>query len=258
MINKIKNNLSNGKISIGSWMQIPDASIAEIMGKAGYDWIVVDLEHGPFSISQLPNIFRAIELGGTLPFARVAENKAKDIKRALDSGAKGIIIPSITSDKELRDSINWAYYPPKGIRGVGYSRANLFGKNFDYYFEKQAKNIFIVAQIENIEAIDNLDKILQVDGLDSIIVGPYDLSGSMNITGLFEHPDFIRTYDLIKNKAKKYSIPMGLHIPMPDPFQLKKEIDEGVQFLAYGIDASFLINSAQKPTEKNLKKLKKR
>ena len=247
MIKKIKTKLKNHEHFIGSWLQIADTSVAEIMGKAGYDWVAVDLEHGHFSNQILADIFRALELGGTLPFARVAYCNAKDIKYALDSGARGIILPMIETAEQLQQGINWINYPPKGQRGVGYSRCNLFGRDFDNYRENIAENIFVVAQIEHIRAVDNIEQILTIKGLDAVMVGPYDLSGSMNLTGQFEHPDFLMIMEKIFQSAKNVGIPMGLHIVQPDKKLLEEKIKEGYQFIAYGIDAVFLYNACKNP-----------
>ena len=116
----IRGRLRGGGHSIGSWMQIPHASVAEIMGQAGYDWVAVDMEHGAVSASQLPDLFRALELGGTLPLARLAQGHPKDCKQALDAGAGGVSVPMVESAqqlKEVRDACRW---PPAGTRGVGF------------------------------------------------------------------------------------------------------------------------------------------
>ena len=247
MIKTIKDNLKDGKPTIGTWLQISSPDVAEILGKAGYDWVAVDLEHGGFPRSVLKDIFRALELNDTVPLARVAQTHPKDIKQALDAGAQGIILPMIESKAQLEDGISWSYYPPKGTRGVGYCRANLFGENFDEYIKKFSSKVLIVAQIEHINAIANLDDILSVSDLDAIMVGPYDLSGSMGVTGQFDHPDFIRTLDDIFQKARHHAIPMGLHIVQPDKKLLADKIKQGYQLIAYGIDAVFLYNAAQNP-----------
>ncbi len=132
-ITTIRRKLSEGKYSVGSWMQIPSPSVAEIMGQAGYDWVAVDMEHGAISVHQLPDIFRALELGNTLPVVRIAQGHPKDCKQALDAGAGGVIIPMVDSPEQLemvRDACRW---PPAGNRGVAFTRANLFGKYFDNY-----------------------------------------------------------------------------------------------------------------------------
>lgn len=245
-ISKIRKQLSSGLYSVGSWIQIPDSSIAEIMGKSGYDWVAVDLEHGSVSVSQLPNLFRAIELGGTLPLARVAQGSTKDCKQALDAGAGGIIIPMIESAKQLSEVISACRWPPSGTRGVGFSRANTFGKYFESYFD-EAQNPLIVAMIEHINAVNDLDEILNVDGLDAIFVGPYDLSASMGITGKFDELDFVNAIEKIKSLCAERNIACGMHIVKPDSDLLKSRIAEGYQFIAYSIDSVFITTSAEIP-----------
>jgi len=184
-INQIRQKLQNNQESIGSWMQIPHASVAEIMGQAGYDWVAVDLEHGAISVHQLPDLFRALGLCGTLPLARLAQGDAKDCKQALDAGAGGVIVPMISSAEQLLQVRNACCCPPAGTRGVAFSRANLFGKHFNDYIT-EAQSPLLVAMIEQISAVNDLEKILQVQGLDAILIGPYDLSASMGLTAKFE------------------------------------------------------------------------
>tara|TARA_B100001093_G_scaffold514004_1_gene587103 strand:- start:478 stop:1239 length:762 start_codon:yes stop_codon:yes gene_type:complete len=246
-IQKIRKSLSQGNTSIGSWVQIPHASIAEIMGQAGYDWVAVDMEHGAISCHQLPNLFRAIELGGTLPLARVAEGVEKDCKQALDAGAGGLIIPMVENAKQLQKVVDFSSWPPKGNRGVGFSRANLFGKNFDQYIE-EAQQPLIIAMIENINALDELDDILKVQGLDAILIGPYDLSASMNLTARFKEQKFLDAMETIKDKANKAKIPCGVHIVEPDKSDLKKKIDAGYRFIPFSIDSVVLEKFIKNPS----------
>lgn len=240
----IREKLQNGKVSIGTWQQIPHASISEILGHAGYDWVALDLEHGSVGVDQLPNLFRAIELGGTLPLARIAESKPNDCKQALDAGAGGIIAPMIENAEQIKMVRNACCWPPVGTRGVGFSRGNLFGKNFESY-KKEAQLPLLIAQIEHINAVNNLDEILQVKGLDAIIVGPYDLSASMGITGKFDTRKFIEVMDSIINSCKKYNVPCGDHVVQPNQKLLEKRIQQGYKFIAFGIDGVFLYHSAQ-------------
>lgn len=228
-------------------MQLCDGSVAEIMGRAGYDWVAVDLEHGSFALDRLPDICRALELGGTVPFARVAQNACKDIKQAIEAGARGIIVPMIESAAEMRRAVEWANYPPAGRRGVGYSRANGFGKNFAAHFAGFNASLVLVAQIESIAAVRCLEEILTVPGVDALIVGPYDLSASMGLTGQFTHPEFLAALALIEQKARAVHVPMGLHIVQPNPELLRSKIAAGYQFIAYGLDAVFLYSSAVNP-----------
>lgn len=240
-VQQIRERLRSGGHSIGSWMQIPHPSIAEIMGQAGYDWVAVDMEHGAIAVHQLPDLFRALELGNTLPLARIAQGHPKDCKQALDAGAGGIIVPMIESAEQLvavRDACRW---PPAGTRGVGFSRANLFGKHFDAYRE-EAQAPLLVAMIEHHRAVANLEKILMVDGLDAILIGPYDLSASMGLTAQFDHPDFCAVMENIRRFAEVHAIPAGIHVIAPSREQLLQRLDEGYRFLAYSIDAVMLNN----------------
>jgi 2-dehydro-3-deoxyglucarate aldolase len=245
-IQELRGRLRNGGHSIGSWMQIPHASVAEIMGQAGYDWVAVDLEHGSIGVHQLPDLFRALELGGTLPLARLARGHFKDCKQALDAGAAGVIVPMVASAERLiavRDACRW---PPAGTRGVGFSRANLFGKHFDAYRE-EAQAPLLVAMIEHIRAIDNLEAILDIEGLDALLIGPYDLSASMGLTAQFDHPDFQSTMERIRTHAIQRQIPCGVHVINPSPEQLLQRLNKGYKFLAYSIDTVMLNHTAARP-----------
>ncbi len=241
---EIRKSLAAKQPSIGSWMQIPHPSIAEIMGQAGYDWVAVDMEHGAVAVHQLPDLFRALELGGTLPLARVAEGSIKDCKQALDAGAGGVIVPMIESAAQLNQVRDACCWPPAGSRGVGFSRANLFGKHFDAYCE-EAQAPLLVAMIEHIRAVDTMEEILSVEGLDAILIGPYDLSASMGLTGQFESKAFLSALDRIRECCSQRGIASGVHVVMPDVAMLQQRIKEGYLFLAYSIDALFLGNSAQ-------------
>ncbi len=245
-VGELRARLRSGGHSVGSWMQIPHASVGEIMGHAGYDWIAVDLEHGAIDVNDLPDLFRALELGETLPFARLAKGDPKDCKQALDAGAAGVIIPMVEHASrlmELRDATRW---PPAGSRGVGFSRANLFGKNFHEY-AKEAQSPFLVAMIENATAIDDLASILEVDGLDAILVGPYDLSASLGNVGEFDSDAFGAAMQRIRALAAKHEIACGVHVVQPIPEDLVARLEQGYRFLAYGIDAAMLIQSSLRP-----------
>ncbi len=245
-ITDIRKKLNNGGISVGSWMQIPHSSIAEIMGQSNYDWVAVDMEHGAISVHQLPDLFRALELGNTLPLVRLAHGHSKDCKQALDAGAGGVIVPMIKNADQLRKVRDATRWPPSGNRGVAFSRANLFGKNFNEYI-KEAKQPLLIAMIEHIDAINELDDILKVDGLDAILIGPYDLSASMNLTAQFDHPEFAKAIRDIKSKSESANIPCGIHVVSPSVDDLKEKIDDNYRFIAYSIDSVILTNFLRKP-----------
>jgi 2-dehydro-3-deoxyglucarate aldolase len=245
-IRDIRQRLCNGGVTVGSWIQIPHASVAEIMGRAGYDWVAVDMEHGAISPHQLPDLFRALELGGTLPLVRLAQGHPKDCKQALDAGAGGVIVPMVESAEQLQAVRDACCWPPAGSRGVGFSRANLFGKDFDAY-QAEARSPLLVAMIEHVRAVERLDAILDVDGLDALLVGPYDLSASMGLTGRFDHDDFKAAMQRIKDLAGRIGVPAGVHVVQPSKSELGQRIREGYRFLAYSIDAVMLRTGAERP-----------
>lgn len=247
-VSDIRALMAKDQATVGTWLQLPSADVAELMARAGYDWVAVDMEHGAFGRTGLPDIFRAIECGGAAPFARLPEATKTHIKSALEAGAQGLIFPMIETRPQLDAAINWALYPAHGgERGVGYSRANVFGKDFDAYMAGISKDLFLVAQIEHIRAVENLDALLTHPRLDAIMVGPYDLSGSMGLTAQFDHPDFVAAMQAINAACKKHKAVMGLHIVQPDPAVLASRIAEGCRFIAYGIDATFLWLGAERP-----------
>ena len=249
-IESIRQKLKREEISIGSWMQLNSPDVAEIMGCSGYDWIVVDMEHGAISRSCLPNIFRAIELGNALPIARIPEGTLSYCKEVLDSGAGGIIAPMVMDSDQLEQIVNWCRWPPKGKRGVGFSRANTYGKYF-FEYQKEARSPIIIAQIEHIKAIDNLESILKVEGLDATLIGPYDISASMGLTGELEHPDVHKACQKIIDISNEIGIPTGIHVVDADKKKLDSSIELGYKFIAYAIDAVFLNLSCENPL-KNL------
>ena len=257
-IHDIRALLAAGKATVGTWLQLPSADVAELMARAGYDWVAADMEHASFSRAVLPDIFRAVENGGAVPFARLPEASKTAVKAALEAGAQGLIFPMIESRRQLDAAIDFATYPGQDAwrknggqageyRGVGYCRANAFGRNFDTYLNGLAPDIFLVAQIEHVRAVENLDDILSHPRLDAIMVGPYDLSGSMGLTGRFDHPDFLAAVEAVRVGCERHGVFMGLHIVRPDAGELDRQIENGARFIAYGIDAVFLWLGAERP-----------
>lgn len=245
---EIREMMRGGTATIGTWLQFPSADVAEVLGASGYDWVAADMEHGAFTRAVLPDVFRAIERGGAAPFARIAQAELRPIKDALDSGAQGLIFPMIESREQLDRAISLALYPDAGgSRGVGYSRANMYGRDFDAYRETSAREVLLVAQIEHIRAVEQIDSILSHPRLDAIMVGPYDLSGSMGLTGQFDHPDFVAVMDRINTACIRHGMAMGNHVVQPEPERLAKCIADGYRFIAYGIDAVFLLHGCTCP-----------
>jgi len=239
MIN-LKEKLRNCEVSIGSWITLGHPSIAEIMAKAGFDWLTVDMEHSAITLHHAQHLIQVIELCGVLPLVRVGENNPTLIKRVMDAGAHGVIVPMVNTKDDAVKAVDSVRYPPMGKRGVGLARAQGYGLEFDRYKEWVNKESVVIVQIEHIEAIKNLEEILGVDGVDGSIIGPYDLSGSMGMPGEFENQEFrkaITHYESICRKMKK---PMGFHIVQPDREKLMENKKSGYTFIAIGVDILYL------------------
>ncbi len=228
------------KGTIGSWITIPHASIAEIMAKAGFDWLVIDMEHSPICISGAEEMIRVIQLCGIPVLVRVGENNACLIKRVMDSGASGVIVPMVNTMEEAKKAVMAVKYPPKGQRGVGLARAQGYGTLFEEYQRWVAEESTVIVQVEHIQAVNNLDEILSVEHVDGVIVGPYDLSASLGIPGQFNHIDMLKALDTIKNCIQKGIKPFGFHVVDPDVNAAIAKFQDGYSFLAFGVDFLFL------------------
>ena len=226
--------------SLGSWITIGHPAVAEIMSAAGFDWLTIDLEHSAISIERAEELIRVIDLSGVKPLVRLSSNNSEQIKRVMDSGAHGIIVPMVKTEKEARQAIDAVHYPPLGNRSVGLARAQEYGVGFQKYFEWQKENAMVLVQIEHVEAVENIDAIFSVEGLSGYIVGPYDLSASMGIPGQFEHEKMLTALDRIKDSAEAHKIPSGIHIVEPDVDELRKRVSQGYKFIAYGVDMRML------------------
>jgi 2-dehydro-3-deoxyglucarate aldolase len=253
----IRAKLRRGETTIGTWLQIPSPDVAEIVSRLGYDWAALDMEHGSFTRAHLPDMFRALERWGTLPFVRLPEATLRNIKDALDSGARGLIFPMIANREQLDRAIAWSLYPggrefAEGKRGVGFSRANCFGQDFADHvntWERQGSgnDLVLVAQIEHRDALAHLDALFSHPRLDAYMIGPYDLSASMGCTARFDDPGFLAALALIEERAAAHKIPKGYHVVDPDEEELRRKAAAGYTFIAYGIDSLFLRKQGARP-----------
>jgi 2-keto-3-deoxy-L-rhamnonate aldolase RhmA len=241
------------KTSIGSWVTLNNPSIAEIMADAGFDWLCIDMEHSVIDYFEAQQLIVAIQSKGIKAFVRVGENNIRIIKRVLDAGADGIIIPSVNSVEEARKAVRAMYYPPFGSRGVGLSRAQSYGFNFEHYRDVTSKDIKLIVQIEHINAINELEEILQTDGVDGTFIGPYDLSGSIGCPGEWDSPALIDALKKYEDTVRKYDKLIGFHVVPPDYALVQEKINKGYNFIAFCFDAYFLGNTIREKL-KNKKK----
>jgi len=239
----LKRKLKDNQLTIGSWITIGNTSIAEILANAGYDWLVVDLEHTTISLEQAGELIRTIELSGVSSLVRLTSNDQNQIKRVMDAGAQGIVVPMVKNVEDAKSAVAATRYPPLGNRGVGLARAQGYGASFQEYLSWQSDiedGPVVVVQIEHIDAVANLKEILSVEGVDAFIIGPYDLSCSMGIPGEFDHPEFKQIIKNIIEIGCKTDAVSGLHVVEPDIEKLNEAIKVGHKFIAYSVDIRML------------------
>jgi len=240
-MNKIlKTKFKNKKRTIGSWITIGNTAIGEIMANVGFDWLVIDMEHSTISIDICGELIRVIDLAGVSPLVRLSSNDPNQIKRVMDAGAHGIIVPMVNGKLDAEQAVNSVHYAPKGERGVGLGRAQGYGNKFEEYLKWQKNSPVVIVQIEHKDAIINLDEILNVTGVDGFIIGPYDLSCSLGVPGNFDDPRFITAMNEIEEKGLKLNKSIGLHIVEPDTDQIIQAINKGYNFIAYSVDFRLL------------------
>ncbi len=240
MHNSLKKYLAAGGTALGSWITLANPGLAEIMARAGFAWLAVDLEHSVITIREAEELIRVIGLAGVAPLVRLSWNDHIQIKRVMDAGAHGVIVPMVNSAAEAAAAVAAVYYPPRGTRGVGLGRASGYGSGFAAYTNWLADNAVVIVQVEHIRAVENLEAILDTPGVDGFIVGPYDLSGSLGRPGEFEHPDFLAAMDRIREVAAAKSALAGIHVIEPDPADLRRRLDQGYRFVAYSLDIRML------------------
>lgn len=241
----LKNKLKNNQLTIGSWVTIGHPSVIDIMASAGFEWLVVDMEHTSIDLTTAHNLIATIQANGMKALVRVSKNEEVIIKRVLDMGADGIVVPMIKSKLEALEAIGYAKYPPVGKRGVGLFRAQKYGLGFDEYKKWVNEELVIIAQIEHYEAVNNIEEIITTDGIDGVIIGPYDLSGSMGFPGEYIREDVKEAIAKVLKVCKEKNIPSGFHVIESDPSKLQERINEGCTFLAYSLDFFFLGDSAR-------------
>jgi 2-dehydro-3-deoxyglucarate aldolase len=228
------------KVSLGSWITLNHFSIVEIMADACFDWLCIDMEHSVIDYFDAEKLIATIQAKGIKAFVRVGENNSRIIKRVLDAGADGIIVPMVNSEQEAIKAVESVKYPPLGKRGVGLARAQDYGFGFEEYKENKAKEIKLIVQIEHVDAVNNLKSIIEVHGVDGTFIGPYDLSGSMGKPGKYDDDDVKKVLQKYEETVKQYDKLVGFHVIQPDHNLVREKMDKGYNFIAFSLDTLFL------------------
>ncbi len=237
MKNELKRKLKDGEVVLGTTVTIGHPDISETLGLLGYDWLLLDTEHAPMEVGTVQNLLQAMSGSKSVPIVRVAWNDMVLVKRALDIGAFGVIVPWVNSKEEASRAVQAVRYPPVGLRGYGPRRASLLDSSYEGTADEE---VFLGIQIETEKAIDNLDEILSVPGLDAALVGPADLSLSLGILKQYDHPKFVSAMQRIADAAKRHNIVAGM-LAVDD---VSKRAAQGFQLLNLSADIVFLKNGA--------------
>ena len=241
---QIKQRLRQGETLNGCWLSLGSSLTAEIVGMAGFDWVLIDLEHGAGAEKDVLHQLQALEHTPAASIVRIESTQRQRMHRVLDMGAEGIMCPRITNTEEAKTIAGDLHYPPQGNRGIAKMvRATGFGQHFSEYYKNERENILGIVQIETIEVLQHLEAIASLDGIDVLFIGPSDLSMALGVFGQFDHPLFKAAVKATMDAALKAGKAVGILLPNPDDFAMYHEM--GMRMIASGGDSSFVAEGAR-------------
>ncbi|OHE89485.1 MAG: hypothetical protein A3G75_12225 [Verrucomicrobia bacterium RIFCSPLOWO2_12_FULL_64_8] len=233
---------------VGTWLNLGSPVTAELAGLAGFDWVLLDHEHGPGGEDTMLHQLQAVAATPAVPIVRIAANEIPRYKRALDMGARGILVPFVSTVAEAETSVAAMRYPPRGIRGVAkIHRGSGFGANFDEYYRRAHEWLVNAVQIETPGAVANVEGIAALDGIDVLFVGPVDLTCNMGIPEQFDHPRFLAAVRDVAAAARKHGKAAG--ILLHNPALVAQFRDWGFTFVALGSDGGAVRAGLQRNLE---------
>lgn len=232
--------MAQRELLLGSWVTIGHPIIAEVMADAGFDWLAIDMEHSAITLAEAQVLMQATHATSAVPLARVESNNPVQIKRVLDAGAHGVIVPMVNSPDDAERAVSASKYPPTGIRGVGLARAQAYGFGFEEYRDGLQSDITVIVQIEHVDAIEVIDEILATPGVSGSIIGPYDLSGSLGLPGQLDHPSVVEAVSIYEKACAARGKPAGYHVVPPDKHLAEEYVERGYTFVGLSLDTLFL------------------
>lgn len=239
--------LWSGRPAIGTLITLDSLQVAEVMALCGYDWLFIDMEHSTLGVTEVQRLVQVVgERCDTI--VRVAENSDVCIKRVLDTGCDGIMVPQVNTAADAARAVRAAKYPPQGTRSVGIARAHGYGLSFAEYVQAANERTSVVVQIEHATAVENIDNILGIEGIDAVFVGPYDLSGSLNRLGDVQSDEVQQAIERVRSACRQAKMPLGIFVTDADA--ARTQIAAGCAFVAVGIDLGVLARAALEALEK--------
>jgi len=240
--NRLKRDLAAGKVSCGATVTIASTAVAEILSRVGLDWLWFDTEHTALTLENVAMMLQACNGSRTSTIVRVPWNDKTMIKRALDLGPDGLIIPEIRTAEQAEAAIRAMKYPPRGERGAGLGRAQCYGMHMGEYFASADDEVMMIAQVEHFTAVENIDEIVSVDGVDSVFIGALDLSGSMGRLGQTDDPEVEDAVQKVLASCQRAGVSCGIVALGADA--AKRRAAEGFTNLIVGIDVLYLHGAA--------------
>jgi len=245
----LKKRLQQGETLHGCWLNLGSSVTAEIVGMSGFDWVLIDLEHGAGVEKDVLHQLQALEHTPAAAVIRVESSQRQRIHRVLDMGAEGVMVPRIGNATEAAAVASGLHYPPDGSRGIAKMvRASGFGQNFPDYYKNAKENILGVVQIETAEVLGHLDAVAALPGIDVLFIGPSDLSMELGVFGQFDHPLFKDAVQATVDAAQKAGKATGILLQNPDDH--KKYHDIGIRMIACGADGTFVSQGARNMANK--------
>jgi 2-keto-3-deoxy-L-rhamnonate aldolase RhmA len=241
-MNDFRARLRNGEKLYGTMVTLPSAATAEVLAALGFDWLFIDAEHGPLETRELLGLLQAVS-HRVACIVRVPSCDEVAIKKALDLGAHGIIVPQVNSAEQAASAVRFARYPPEGARGVGLARAHGYGARFKEYVESANREIAVIVQAEHARAVESIDAIVRVPGVDAVLLGPYDLSASLGKMGKVDDPAVVAAIGRVTDACRAARMPLGFF--GVSAAAVKPYAERGYTLLVAGVDTALLGGAAR-------------
>jgi 2-keto-3-deoxy-L-rhamnonate aldolase RhmA len=246
MVETFRRRLKAGETLLGTMVTLPLAAVAEILADVGFDWLFIDGEHGPLGTTEILAIMQAV--GNRIAcVVRVPGAEEAPIKKILDQGAEGIIVPQVNTVEQAASIVRYARYAPAGSRGVGLARAHGYGMRFAEYLETANERVVVIVQAEHARAVENIESIVRVEGIDAVLVGPYDLAASLGKMGRLDDPAVVGAIEHLTRTCQAAGIPMGCF--GVSSAALHPYLEQGFTLITAGVDTLFLAGAAKRLLE---------